>query len=174
MIKDVKITDEKADTINQKIEKCGGIPSLSKFGNDGADVRIGHKKAALVLTLELFGRAQHPATLFGILYAPCGLFQRFTCTLRPYLMLYMCPAALFNSLYMRSAALSYPVLVPSGLHSQFHSTPPLFCVSICHLYSHIQFSIPAICPQHIFQCVYSYNRPCQISNNARTWIWDLN
>ena len=28
----------------------------------------------LVLTLGLFGRAQRPAALFGILYAPCGPF----------------------------------------------------------------------------------------------------
>ena len=44
-----------------------------------------HKYAELVLTLGLFGRAQRPAVLFGILYVPCGPFQHFKCTRWPFL-----------------------------------------------------------------------------------------
>ena len=44
----------------------------------------------IVLTLGLFGRAQHPVVLFGTLYAPCG----------PFSVPYMRPATLFQpSLY---------------------------------------------------------------------------
>ena len=48
LIKNVEITDEKADTIysalSNEIKKCGGVESLSEFGSDGASVTIGHKK----------------------------------------------------------------------------------------------------------------------------------
>ena len=47
-IKDIEITDGKADTIysalRNEIEKRGGIVSLSWFGSDEASVIIGHKK----------------------------------------------------------------------------------------------------------------------------------
>ena len=47
-IKDVEITDEKADAmysaLSNEIEKCDTIESLSGFESDGASVSIGHKK----------------------------------------------------------------------------------------------------------------------------------
>ena len=49
-IKDVEITDRKADAIhsalNNEIEKCDGIENSSGFGSDRASVIIGHKKFA--------------------------------------------------------------------------------------------------------------------------------
>ena len=125
----------------------------------------------LVLTLGLFGREQRPAALFGTLYAPGGPFRRFICARQPFSTFYMRPfskgEALSDSLYLRPVAFTISFTVP-------HST----AVSrrVRHLYyliSYYQFSIPAICPQHIFHA-FSYDRPCRISNNARTWIWKLN
>ena len=40
---------------------------------------------AIVLTLGLFGRAQRPAVLFGVLYVPCGPFRCFICARQPFL-----------------------------------------------------------------------------------------
>ena len=51
LIKDVKITDGKADTIystlSSEIENCSGVQSLSRFGSDMENVAIGHKKSCL-------------------------------------------------------------------------------------------------------------------------------
>ena len=48
-IKDVEITDGKADAIysalSNKIEKCCGVENLSRFGSDGTSVIIGLKKS---------------------------------------------------------------------------------------------------------------------------------
>ena len=49
-IKDIEITDEKADTIysvlSNEIQKRGGVESLCGFGINGASVIIGHKVAS--------------------------------------------------------------------------------------------------------------------------------
>ena len=54
--------------------------------------------------------------------APCGLFQRLRCALRPFSTLYMCPTALSDTLYMCLAA-----------HSVCVSTSICVCVSVSHL-----------------------------------------
>ena len=46
----------------------------------------------LVLILGIFGRAQRPAVLFGVLHAPCGPFQRIICARRPFLFASLCPS----------------------------------------------------------------------------------
>ena len=50
LIKDVEITDGKADTmyseLSNEIEKCSGVESLCRFGNDGTSVILDIKKLA--------------------------------------------------------------------------------------------------------------------------------
>ena len=55
----------------------------------------------LVLTLGLFGRAQRPTVLFGILYAPCGPFRCFICARRPFLFASLCPSVCVSKLPKR-------------------------------------------------------------------------
>ena len=46
---------------------------------------ISQVQLKVVLTLGLFGRAQRPAVIFGVLYVLCNPFQRIICARQPFL-----------------------------------------------------------------------------------------